>query len=45
MRKAAGIKYFKGFLVENPKVVLSHPYYVDDSLLIGETSIDNLWAM
>lgn len=45
MRKAVGYKYCKGFLVENPEVVVSHPHYVDDTLFIGEISIDNLWAM
>jgi hypothetical protein len=45
MRKAVEVNLFKGFSVGNDPVTLSHLQYADDTLCIGEATVDNLWTL
>jgi hypothetical protein len=45
MKKAVEVGVFKGFRVGNDPVVISHLQYADDTLCIGEASVENLWAI
>jgi hypothetical protein len=45
MRKAVDLELFKEFTVGRRGVVVSHLQYADDTLCIGEASVDNLWAL
>jgi hypothetical protein len=39
------LNLFRGFLVGNSPVVISHLQYADDTLCIGEASVENLWSL
>ncbi|PNX99671.1 cysteine-rich receptor-like protein kinase, partial [Trifolium pratense] len=43
--KAVDLRIFKGLAVGSPPVVISHLQYADDTLCIGEASVENLWAI
>jgi hypothetical protein len=45
MRKAVDLGVFRGFSVGSSPVVISHLQYADDTLCIGEASVDNLWVL
>jgi hypothetical protein len=45
MRKAVDLELFKGFTVGRRGVVVSHLQYADDTLCIGEASVENLWTL
>jgi hypothetical protein len=45
MKKAVDLNRFKGFAVGSNGVNVSHLQYADDTLCIGEASIDNLWTL
>ncbi|CAL0325442.1 unnamed protein product [Lupinus luteus] len=45
MRSAVSKKIFKGYSVDRDEVVISHLQYADDTLLIGENSVDNITAL
>ncbi|MCI26964.1 RNA-directed DNA polymerase (Reverse transcriptase), partial [Trifolium medium] len=45
MRKAVELDLFKGFSIGREPVVISHLQYVDDTLCIGEASVNNLWTL
>jgi hypothetical protein len=45
MRTAVERGRFKPFLVESSGVPVSILQYADDTLYIGEASVDNLWAL
>ncbi|MCH79641.1 LINE-1 reverse transcriptase like, partial [Trifolium medium] len=45
MRKAVELNLFKGFMVGREGVVVSHLQYADDTLCIGEASLQNLWTL
>ncbi|MCI51085.1 LINE-1 reverse transcriptase like, partial [Trifolium medium] len=45
MRRAVEINIFKGFPIRNDGLKLSHLQYADDTLCIGEASVENLWTM
>jgi hypothetical protein len=45
MKKAVDSGIFKGFSVGRIPVVVSHLQYADDTLCIGEASVENLWAL
>jgi hypothetical protein len=45
MRSAVERNHFKGFKVGTGGLQISHLQYADDTLCIGETSIDNLWTL
>ncbi|MCH80431.1 LINE-1 reverse transcriptase like [Trifolium medium] len=45
MRKAVELNAFKGFSIERDSMVISHLQYADDTLCIGEASIENLWTL
>jgi hypothetical protein len=45
MRRAVELNLFKGFTVGRGGVVVSHLQYADDTLLIGEASVTNLWTL
>jgi len=36
---------FRGFEVKRGGTVLSHLQYADDTICLGETSVDNLWTL
>jgi hypothetical protein len=42
MRKAVDLEIFKGFSVGRNLVVISHLQYADDTLCIGEASVENI---
>jgi hypothetical protein len=42
MRKAVDLEIFKGFSVGRNPVVISHLQYADDTLCIGEASVENI---
>jgi hypothetical protein len=44
-RKAVELSLFKGFSVGRLPVVISHLQYADDTLCIGEASLENLWTL
>jgi exonuclease III len=45
IRKAVELELFKGFLVGNDGITVSHLQYADDTLCIGEASVQNLWTL
>ncbi|WJX67033.1 hypothetical protein P8452_51532 [Trifolium repens] len=45
LRKAVELNRFKGFRVGRRGVVISHLQYADDTLCIGEATLENLWAL
>jgi hypothetical protein len=45
MNRAVEVGLFKGFAIRNSGLVISHLQYADDTLCIGEASVDNLWAL
>ncbi|MCH96040.1 RNA-directed DNA polymerase (Reverse transcriptase), partial [Trifolium medium] len=45
MRSAVDKNLFKGFGVGSEGLVVSHLQYADDTLCIGEATMDNLWAL
>jgi hypothetical protein len=45
MRKAIEVGIFKGFPIGRDPVIISHLQYADDTLCIGEASVENLWAL
>jgi hypothetical protein len=45
MKKAVGLSRFRGFRFGSNGVVVSHLQYADDTLCIGEPSIENLWML
>ncbi|KAK2406586.1 hypothetical protein QL285_042301 [Trifolium repens] len=45
MRSAVELNRFKGFRVGRGGVVISHLQYADDTLCIGEATVENLWAL
>jgi hypothetical protein len=44
MHKAVSMGYFRGFKIDS-EMTISHLQYADDTLLIGEPCVENLWAM
>jgi hypothetical protein len=45
MKKAVELNRFKGFKVGNRGVVVSHLQYADDTLCLGEATLENLWTL
>jgi hypothetical protein len=45
MRRAEDLGMFKGFQIRNGGPSISHLQYADDTLCIGEASMDNLWTL
>ena len=45
MDNAVNRNLFKGFEVKRGGTVISHLQYADDTLCIGETTIENLWTL
>jgi len=45
MRNAVNSNSFKGFDLRNNGLVLSHLQYANDTICIGEASVDNLWTL
>jgi hypothetical protein len=45
MKKAVASNLFRGFQVGGNGLAISHLQYADDTLCIGEATIDNLWAL
>jgi hypothetical protein len=45
MKRAVDIGVFKGFSIRRNGLSISHLQYADDTLCIGEASVDNLWAL
>ncbi|MCH82363.1 LINE-1 reverse transcriptase like [Trifolium medium] len=45
MRRAGELNLFKGFSICREGPTISHLQYADDTLCIGEASVDNLWTM
>jgi hypothetical protein len=45
MKRAVGLNRFRGFRIGNNGSVVSHLQYADDTLCIGEPTLENLWAL
>jgi hypothetical protein len=45
MKRAVASNCFNGFRIGNSDMVVSHLQYADDTLFIGEATIDNLWTI
>ncbi|XP_045809691.1 uncharacterized protein LOC123904036 [Trifolium pratense] len=45
MRKAGQLNLFRGFSIGSEPIVIYHLQYADDTLCIGETSVENLWTL
>ncbi|WJX96105.1 hypothetical protein P8452_77351 [Trifolium repens] len=45
MKRAVNLNLFKGFNIDNHGPCISHLQYADDTLCIGDASIDNLWTL
>ncbi|MCI28315.1 LINE-1 reverse transcriptase like [Trifolium medium] len=45
MRKAVESNLFKGVSIGRESVVISHLQYADDTVCIGEPSVENLWSL
>jgi hypothetical protein len=45
LKKAVSIGSFKGILVGSNPVEITHLQYADDTLCIGEASVENLWTL
>jgi hypothetical protein len=45
MKRAVGLNRFRGFQIRNNGSIVSHLQYADDTLCIGEPTLENLWAL
>jgi hypothetical protein len=45
MRKAMEINLFKGFSVGRDGMIISHLQYADDTLCLGEVTVQNIWTI
>jgi hypothetical protein len=45
MRRAVELNHFRGFRVGRGGMAISHLQYADDTLCIGEATVENLWAL
>ncbi|PNX79577.1 ribonuclease H, partial [Trifolium pratense] len=45
MRRAGDLNLFKGYTIGRGGPIISHLQYADDTLCIGEASVDNLWTL
>jgi hypothetical protein len=45
MKRAVDLNRFWGFRVGNVEVTISHLQYADDTLCVGEATIENLWTL
>jgi hypothetical protein len=45
IKRAVELNRFRGFKVGSDGVIISHLQYADDTLCVGEASIDNLWTL
>lgn len=45
IRQASEVGLFRGFQVRDSELEVTHLQYADDTLLIGEPTIQNLWTM
>jgi hypothetical protein len=45
MRRAEDLGMYKGFQISNGGPSISHLQYADDTLCIGEDSVENLWSL
>jgi hypothetical protein len=45
MRRAEQLRIFKGFNIRSGGPTISHIQYADDTLCIGEASVENLWTL
>jgi hypothetical protein len=45
MRRVVELGSFKGIMVGRDPVLISHLQYADDTLCIGEASVENLWTL
>ncbi|MCI36714.1 retrovirus-related protein, partial [Trifolium medium] len=45
MRRAVDIGLFKGFPIRSGGLSISHLQYADDTLCIGEASVENIWVI
>jgi hypothetical protein len=45
MKRAVEINRFRGFKVGGSDVVISHLQYADDTICVGEATIENLWTL
>jgi hypothetical protein len=45
MRRATKLNLFKGYAIGRGGPIISHLQYADDTLCIGEASVDNLWTL
>jgi hypothetical protein len=45
MKRAVDLNRFRGFRVGNSDVVISHLQYADDTLCVGQATVENLWVL
>jgi hypothetical protein len=45
MKRAGDLGMFKGFNIGGDGPLISHLQYADDTLCIGEASVENLWSL
>jgi hypothetical protein len=45
MSRAVELNFFKPFVVKQGEAQISHLQYADDTLLIGDDSVENIWCM
>jgi exonuclease III len=45
MRRAVDLDLFKGFKIRSGGPIISHLQYADDTLCIGDASLQNLWTL
>ncbi|MCH90045.1 retrovirus-related pol polyprotein LINE-1 [Trifolium medium] len=45
MRKVVELNLFQGFFIGRDPVVISPLQYADDTLYIGEATVENLWTL
>ena len=45
MKKAVELGLFKGFKVGDQEIELSILQYADDTIIIGEANVENLWTI
>jgi hypothetical protein len=43
MSRAVELEFFKPFVVKEGEIQISHLQYADDTLLIGDDSVENIW--
>jgi hypothetical protein len=43
MSRAVTLGYFKPFFIKNSAVAILHLQYADDTLIVGEACVENLW--